>query len=50
MYTDLHNDNYPNPKFSIILCESCFDVLLEDDAEYLNGRAFCHRCIEEEAK
>jgi len=47
MYTNQHTRQYKKMEFTVIVCECCFDVLLEDDVEYLNGKLFCHHCIKE---
>lgn len=34
-------------EITLLLCECCFDVILEDDAEYHRDKCYCHQCIEE---
>ncbi len=34
-------------EYSFILCECCFDIILEDDTFTFNNKCYCHRCIEE---
>ena len=50
MYTNQHTCQYPKIEFTVMVCECCFDVLLDDDVEYLDEQLFCHHCIEEVCK
>jgi|GEM_PF-5088313 len=34
-------------EITMLLCESCFDIILEDDAEYHQEKPYCHHCIDE---
>lgn len=34
-------------EYTFLLCECCFDLILEDDAEYHKELPYCHHCIEE---
>jgi len=34
-------------EITLLLCECCFDVILEDDAQYHGNKSYCHHCIEE---
>lgn len=34
-------------EITLLLCECCFDVILEDDAQYHENKSYCHHCIEE---
>lgn len=36
-----------NIEITLLLCESCFDAIFEDDAEYHDDNSYCHHCIEE---
>lgn len=36
-----------NYEITLLLCENCFDAILEDDVEYHNDNSYCHHCIEE---
>lgn len=34
-------------EITLLLCECCYDIILEDDAQYHDDNTYCHRCIEE---
>jgi len=34
-------------EITLLLCESCFDAILEDDAEYHDSNSYCNHCIVE---
>ncbi len=34
-------------EITMLLCEACFDIILEDDAEYHHEKSYCHHCIDE---
>lgn len=34
-------------EITLLFCESCFDIIIEDDAEYHHDKCYCHHCIEE---
>ena len=34
-------------EITMLLCEGCFDVILEDDAEYHHEKYYCRHCIDE---
>lgn len=36
-----------NHEITLLLCECCFDVILENDAEYYHDISYCHHCIDE---
>lgn len=36
-----------NGAITFVLCECCFDIILEDDAEYHHDKSYCHRCLKE---
>ena len=39
-------ETYPI-EYTFMLCECCFDIILEDDVQYHNDKSYCHHCIEE---
>jgi hypothetical protein len=39
-------ETYPT-EYTFLLCECCFDIILEDDAQYHGDNSYCHHCIEE---
>lgn len=34
-------------EYTFLLCESCFDFILEDNAEYHKKLPYCHHCFKE---
>ena len=50
MFTSVHTQLNCQSDFTVIVCEACFDVLLEDDTEYVEGKALCHHCIRENSQ
>jgi len=40
------NGTYQN-EVTFLLCECCFDIILEHDAEYHKELPYSHNCIEE---
>jgi hypothetical protein len=34
-------------EITLLMCECCLDIVLEDDAQYLVDNCYCHHCIEE---
>lgn len=34
-------------EITLLLCECCYDIILEDDAQYHDETTCCHNCIEE---
>lgn len=34
-------------EITLLLCECCYDIILEDDAQYHDETTYCHHCIEE---
>lgn len=36
-----------NYEITLLLCECCFEAILEVDAEYHENNSYCHHCIEE---
>ncbi|HIJ95945.1 MAG TPA: hypothetical protein HPP94_09455 [Desulfuromonadales bacterium] len=50
MSTQLHIAQQCQSEITLILCEACFDVLLECDTEYIDNKALCHRCLREECQ
>ena len=47
MQIQQHIAQYGKADFTIIVCEACFDVLFEDDAEYYHDKYYCYHCLEE---
>lgn len=39
---DVHQD-----ECTLVLCECCYGVILEEDAEYNEEMPYCHHCIKE---
>lgn len=33
-------------EITLLLCENCFDAILEEDAEYHDNKSYCNHCIE----
>ncbi len=46
MYAIATIERYPI-EYTFLLCECCFDIILEDDALYHDDNSYCHHCIEE---
>lgn len=34
-------------EITCIMCESCFDIIIEDDSQELNGMSYCLDCVSE---
>lgn len=33
-------------EITLLLCENCFDAILEEGAEYHDNKSYCNHCIE----
>jgi formylmethanofuran dehydrogenase subunit E len=34
-------------EITLLICDRCFEIIFEEDAEYHKELPYCHRCIEE---
>ncbi len=39
-------EKFMSYEITLLLCENCFDAILEEDAEYHDNKSYCNHCIE----